>query len=655
MNGPVRTPQNAGRRTRRWRLYLAIASLLAVLAALALLGRSSIAPWARRSAARHLEAGAIAEAERSLDWAASASPADARTDLLRATCLRRLGDIDAWRSTIEAAEQHGAPAATSELERRLGNLRWGQVENVTWDDYNSLLEAGAAPRDAVHAVVHGMLAKGARDKAQKLIDAWASNSADDGEASFLRGVCQWSAGNLDSAQAEFARTLDRQPRHELAHAALARLLEDQHRYSQALEHDTWLVAVAPHRESARVDLSRILRKVGRLEDARVVLGPPATGADVSEMMALELADVEFESGNYEAAQHWIDRVDLQRQRAPETIRTAATNAALRGDFTQAERLFPRVDDPQGVSRRRDELVRRLALDPNDPVAAQDLQQLAPSPASLSQPPGDDPSATTPAALFSKHCAACHGSEGNGAGRAARHLYPRPRNLRAEPYRLISTLNHIPTLADIEQVIREGIPGASMPSFAKLPADEQRALAEEVLRLFAKRFGAEVGERAASLGVPEEILPVPAMGPSDPESIARGKEIYFRSGCHQCHGDDGTAAAAGMIYDDAGRPTVPRNLVRDPMKGGGQAEALYRRIRLGMPGTPHPASPGLEEAELVALVHYCQSLGQVPKQQLTNSQREMRTTRRANNGVSEQRSGLSPTPAVQVESSQPGDQ
>jgi hypothetical protein len=75
-----------------------------------------------------------------------------------------------------------------------------------------------------------------------------------------------------------------------------------------------------------------------------------------------------------------------------------------------------------------------------------------------------------------------------------------------------------------------------------------------------------------------------------------------------------------MYDEARRPTTPRNLVRDPMKGGSQAQSLYLRIRLGMPGTPHPASPALQEADLVALVHYCQSLGREPKQHLTNSQR-----------------------------------
>jgi len=601
-----------------------------VLAVFVILGRGTSATWARRTAARHLEAGAIGAAQRSLNWVHWIRPGDARTDLMRASCFRRLGDIDNWLSALDGAERHGAAAPSVELERELGKVRWGQVESVAWGDYDALIESGAAPREAVHSVVHGLLAKGAREKAQKLIDAWESNTADEenaadrGEASFLRGVCWWSAGQLDLAQAEFQRVLDLRPRHEMAHAGLARLHEDQHRYSQALDHDQWLVAAAPDRESARVDLARVLRKAGRLDDARALITPPASGWDASEPMALELAEMEFESGNYKAAQRWFEHGRLDRQRAPETIRTAAISAALLGDFEQAERLFPQVDDPQGISRRRDELTRRVAIDPGDLVAARELEQLSMRSVLLPQPAGGNTSEPTPAVIFSRHCAACHGQEGDGAGRAARHLHPRPRNLRAEAYRLSSTLNHIPTLADIEHVIRMGIPGTSMPSFSRLPEDQQRMLAEEVQRLFGERLGD--GGTAAS--VAGDVLPVPTIGPPNAESIARGRAVYFRSGCQHCHGDDGTAATVGMMYDDAGRPTSARNLVHDPLKGGPQGESLYRRISLGMPGTPHPASPGLGEEDLTALVHFCQSLGREPKQQLTNHERAARAAKRA---------------------------
>ncbi|HJS06584.1 MAG TPA: c-type cytochrome [Pirellulales bacterium] len=624
-------------------MYVGIGGALVALAAVILSGRAPVASWCRRAAAAHLEAGAISAAEQSLDWAAWAGGDDARTALMRATCLRRLGEIDRWRGALEAAEQAGASAAAVGLERRLGNIRWGQVESVEWSDYNALLEAGAAPREAAHSVVHGLLAKGAHDTARKLADTWAAKSPSPGDAAFLRGVCAWFVGDLDAAVAEFEKTLDHSPRHELAHAAVARLLEDQHRYSQALEHDLWLVAAAPERESARLALARVLRKSGRIEEARALLGRVPPDAHVSQDMALAMAELEFESGNFEVAERWFNRTDLQHRPAPETLRAAAANAALNGDFERAQQLFARVDDPHGAARRRDELVRRIAIDPSDAVAVRELEQLSLL-ANDSPRPANDASPGTAAALFQQHCAACHGNRGDGTGRAARHLHPRPRNLQAEPYRLISTVSHAPTKADVARVIRDGIPGTSMPSFAKLSAHEQGLLADEVLRLFRERFASAPTPEVAA----EESLSVPSIGSPDSAVLARGKELYFQSGCHQCHGNDGTAATTNMLFDSAGRPTAPRNLVWGPLKSGSRPEALFLRIRLGMPGTPHPASPALSDADIVALVHYCRSLGREPKQQLTNAQRGEKAARRAMGPPVEPRSVPPMNPKAEAE-------
>jgi hypothetical protein len=47
----------------------------------------------------------------------------------------------------------------------------------------------------------------------------------------------------------------------------------------------------------------------------------------------------------------------------------------------------------------------------------------------------------------------------------------------------------------------------------------------------------------------------------------------------------------------------------------------------MPGSPHPANVGLSDEELISLVHYTISLGEVPKKDLTNHQRAIRATSR----------------------------
>jgi mono/diheme cytochrome c family protein len=117
-----------------------------------------------------------------------------------------------------------------------------------------------------------------------------------------------------------------------------------------------------------------------------------------------------------------------------------------------------------------------------------------------------------------------------------------------------------------------------------------------------------------------MLHIPPIGAASAQSIESGRDTYFSIGCHHCHGDDGTGTTAIKLFDDEGRPIVPRDLVHDSMKGGSEAESIFKRLRLGMPGTPHPALASLDDAELSALVHYCLSLSQEPKRRLTNHQR-----------------------------------
>ena len=45
----------------------------------------------------------------------------------------------------------------------------------------------------------------------------------------------------------------------------------------------------------------------------------------------------------------------------------------------------------------------------------------------------------------------------------------------------------------------------------------------------------------------------------------------------------------------------------------------------MPGTPHPASLGVIEEQLIDLVQYCRSLAAEPKRNLTNFERAMFAT------------------------------
>jgi cytochrome c len=230
---------------------------------------------------------------------------------------------------------------------------------------------------------------------------------------------------------------------------------------------------------------------------------------------------------------------------------------------------------------------------------------------------------TGAELFANHCAGCHGDKGDGNGPAARFLYPRPRHFGEGQFRLVSTLNRIPTDTDLFQVITRGMPGSAMFPFAHLSESDRKALVahirqlrvawvEDQLRRKAAEKGEdldadELAEKVKKQTVPSDFLAVPGDLPvSEAESVARGGKVY-QTVCAACHGVTGKGDGAQAQVDDSGIPTRPRDFTRGIFKGGREREQLYDRIRLGMPGTPMPENPQTPPRDIGDLVNFVLSL------------------------------------------------
>lgn len=226
-------------------------------------------------------------------------------------------------------------------------------------------------------------------------------------------------------------------------------------------------------------------------------------------------------------------------------------------------------------------------------------------------------------LFLQHCANCHGERGDGNGPVA--LDPKARYFGGERFKFASTATGEPTDDDLLRVLERGIPGSAMYSFNHLPEADRRALVGHVRtlafrgtidRLAAKvvKDGdepdpAELRVKAAELCVPGSPIPVPAeFPPSTPEAVARGRQLFLAT-CAQCHGPEGKGDGPQVkdMKNDNGTPARPRNLTLGLYKYGGEPASLYVRLRLGLPGTPMPASPKLSDAEVFDLVHYVKSL------------------------------------------------
>jgi mono/diheme cytochrome c family protein len=253
-----------------------------------------------------------------------------------------------------------------------------------------------------------------------------------------------------------------------------------------------------------------------------------------------------------------------------------------------------------------------------------VENASPAPVPVSATDEVVSSADVGARLYDRLCASCHGTSGDGAGPAARFLYPRPRNFRQEQFRMVSTTNMVPSDDDLLRTLERGMPGSSMFSFGHLSLDERKALVAHVRGLMRqgledriKREAAEIGEEPDPQEMAEMVrertqpgsnLELPDEWPvEDAASVARGRELYIKATCAACHGDTGKGDGVQEQKDELGMPIRPRDYTRGIFKGGRQREPLYARIALGVPGTPMPSSPALKPGEIADLVHYIRSL------------------------------------------------
>jgi len=256
-------------------------------------------------------------------------------------------------------------------------------------------------------------------------------------------------------------------------------------------------------------------------------------------------------------------------------------------------------------------------------------------------------------LYVRHCAACHGKEGDAQGIAAAYLFPKPRDFQAGRFRLVSTVNRTPSREDLRNVLKRGMPGSAMPPWDHLSDEELGLLVDEVRRLHREGVRRqfvrvlieeeglseeaiqdpavedEIEDYVEQRTTPGEATVVPPITEPDAAAIARGKDIYMLQACNKCHGDEGRGDGQQQMVDDEGYPTKPRDFTRGIFKGGHDPASIYRRIAYGMPGTPMPSSQ-LTPAQIIDLSHFVLSLSDEATRQAALQKRRKLTAKRLPN-------------------------
>ncbi len=107
-----------------------------------------------------------------------------------------------------------------------------------------------------------------------------------------------------NGEAMWNRTLAGNPLSPAAHAGLGRAYEDQQLWDKALEHYQRAAAIAPHLEVS-LDMARILRHLGRREEAVRVLLSTRHAYAPSTAPIVELARMAQQAGKFDQAEEWF--------------------------------------------------------------------------------------------------------------------------------------------------------------------------------------------------------------------------------------------------------------------------------------------------------------------------------------------------------------
>jgi cytochrome c oxidase cbb3-type subunit 2 len=200
-------------------------------------------------------------------------------------------------------------------------------------------------------------------------------------------------------------------------------------------------------------------------------------------------------------------------------------------------------------------------------------------------------------VYQQRCVGCHGVKGDGNGVAATFLFPRPRDFTVGVFKFRTTPSgSLPTDGDLFRTLTRGVRWTAMPTWHEIP-DKDRLAVITYIKTFSTRWKEEK---------PEPPLLIAAPPQSTPELLARGKELFQKAKCWECHGHEGRGdgPSANQLKDAFDLPIRPADFTKGQFKGGASVADIFRTMTLGLDGTPMPSyADSMTEPERWAISYY----------------------------------------------------
>lgn len=187
-------------------------------------------------------------------------------------------------------------------------------------------------------------------------------------------------------------------------------------------------------------------------------------------------------------------------------------------------------------------------------------------------------------VYERNCQVCHGRRGDGKGKWAGNIQPKPRSFKHANFKYRSTpFGKLPTDEDLKRTIRGGRSNTAMGMFTKLSERDLKAVVEYI-KFFSPKW-----RDPEFFAPPVELPPEPewfANLKQRTEHARQGREI-FQVACLQCHGEraDGKGPNAATLKDALDRPIKPANLRSPYLRSGKTHRDLIRVLMTGLNGTP----------------------------------------------------------------------
>lgn len=220
--------------------------------------------------------------------------------------------------------------------------------------------------------------------------------------------------------------------------------------------------------------------------------------------------------------------------------------------------------------------------------------------------------------YFKRCSFCHGLLGDGNGPAAKYMDPRPRDFTLGTFKFRTTPSgELPTDEDLFRTISRGLIGTGMQAFDNEViknglTEEERWQVIHYIKTFAQEFSDKELDPYKKV-----IKPSSKKIPYSQESVNKGKEIFEKTKCWECHGKGGKGdGVKEERKDDWGFPIRIRNVTQPwKIKAGSEPEDIFMRFTTGISGTPMPSFvDSIKEEDRWHLANFIKSLQKSPQEQ-----------------------------------------